>query len=68
MKEQDNPPKKKTKWNGDIWPSRKRVQNNDSKDDHYVRKIMAKMQEKFTKYLEELNKKQTDEQYNRRDQ
>ena len=29
---------------------------------------MAKMQEKFTKYLEELNKKQTDEQYNRRDQ
>ena len=29
---------------------------------HYLRKRMAKVQEKFTKDLEELNKKQTDEQ------
>ena len=60
MKGQDKTPEKQPRQ-----PSRKRIQNNDSEDDSGSWKKMAtkieKMQKMFTKDLEELKKKQTDE-------
>ena len=65
MKGQGKTPGKQLKCRGDRQPSRKRIQNNDSEDDSGSWKKMAtkieKMQKMFTKDLEELKKKQTDE-------
>ena len=59
MKRKDNIPEKKKKLNE---PSRKTIQNNDSEDAQDLRKRMEakteKMQEMFTKDLEELKSKQ----------
>ena len=52
-------PWKTTKWSGDRQPSTKRIQNSDSEDNPASQEI-NKMQEMFTKDLEELKNKQTD--------
>ena len=41
-------------------PFRKRIQNNDSKDDPGSQNRMEKMQERLTKDLEEVKNKQTE--------
>ena len=65
IKGQDKTPgekeKKKPKWSGHRQSFRKRIQNIDSEDDPGSWKGMEKMQEVFTKDLEELKNKQTDE-------
>ena len=69
MKEQDKTPEKTTKWSEDTQLSRKRIQNNNSKDDSgsWRKKVrmemevrIKKMQEMFNKDLEELKNKQTE--------
>ena len=50
---------KTIKLSGDRQPSRKRIQNSDSEDNPASQEI-NKMQEMFTKDLDELKNKQTD--------
>ena len=64
MKGKDENPRKTAKWSRDRQPSIKRIQNNDNEDGSRSQKRMEanieKMQEMFTKDLEELKNKQTE--------
>ena len=65
MKGQGKTPGKQLKCRGDRQPSRKRIQNNDSEDDpgswkKKWREEIEKMQEMFTKDLQELKNKHTE--------